>query len=158
MGDKKKNSVPYYSNPKANTGNSIYRENTKHFHVDNEDVSVMHLSMLTLRDLTFEEEQKISCIDLLKIDSQGAELDILRGGAKILPFISIIVLEMSVIDYNIHGATFAEIHKFLDENAFELKDIVDIQRRRGVLIALDAVFVNKNSMLIKNIERQITQI
>ncbi|CAL6332842.1 unnamed protein product [Bathycoccus prasinos] len=41
--------------------------------------------MTTLEDLVNEKIGKEECIDFLKIDSQGAELDILRGGKELLP-------------------------------------------------------------------------
>ncbi len=147
----------YFSNANANTGNSIYRENTRHFSSDNREVSVKMLQMTTLEDLVNEKIGKEECIDFLKIDSQGAELDILRGGKELLPSISILLLEMSLVDYNINGAKFADIFNFLDKNGFSLVEIVDLQRRKGVLIAVDALFVNKKSPLIKKINEQVSQ-
>ena len=113
------------------------------------------LPMTTLQDLVNEKIGKGVCIDFLKIDAQGAELDILRGGKEMLPSISILVLEMSLVKYNINGAMFADIFKFLDKNGFSLVDVVDLQRRKGVLLAIDALFVNKKSPLIEKINQQL---
>lgn len=154
LGDKN-GFVQYFANPKANTGNSIYRENTRHFSSDNPYVSVKMMPVTTLQDLVNEKIGEGVCIDFLKIDSQGAELDILRGGKEILPNISLLLLEMSLVKYNINGAMFADIFKFLDKNGFSLVDIVDLQRRKGVLLAMDALFVNKKSPLIEKINQQL---
>ena len=151
----KKGLVPYFANSKANTGNSIYRENTKHFGPNNTDVSVRLMSMTTLQDLVKDKLGREACIDFLKIDAQGAELDILRGGKNLLPSISILLLEMSLVNYNVHGAKFADIFKYLDKNGFSLVHIVDLQRKRGVMIAVDALFVNKKSPLIGKINELI---
>ena len=62
---------------------------------------------------------------------------------------------MSLVKYNINGAMFADIFKFLDKNGFSLVDIVDLQRRKGVLLAIDALFVNKKSPLIEKINQRL---
>ena len=60
---------------------------------------------------------------------------------------------MSLVKYNINGAMFADNFKFL-YNEFSLVDIVDLQRRKGVLLTIDALFVSKKSPLIKKINQQ----
>ncbi|MCE9523358.1 MAG: FkbM family methyltransferase, partial [Alphaproteobacteria bacterium] len=70
------------------TGSSLYRENTSFFR---DDVVVKHeVEKVRLDDLFCGRK-----FDFVKIDTQGSELDVLRGGEKILQQADYILVEVS---------------------------------------------------------------
>ena len=84
--------VPFFST--GSTGDSIYRETTAWYRDQQPEL----LSMNRLERVV--AERRLPSPDLLKIDAQGAELDILRGATSLLPDISLIQLECSLVPYN----------------------------------------------------------
>lgn len=90
------------------TGCSYYRENTPFFSGDN---AVTHKIMTrTLDDIVelvpFDSHKSPHSI-LVKIDCQGAELDILKGGPKIISRAGALILELAHAEYN-QGAPLAK--------------------------------------------------
>ncbi len=72
----------------------------------------IRVSGITLEDLC--RSQKLDSIDLMKIDAEGAEMDILTGGASVLPYINRIVVEY-------HSPQLREqVKKFLMAKKFRL--------------------------------------
>lgn len=106
----------------TDTGNSYYRELTPFFADDQiivQQIRLEPLSSLLPKHLSWE---------LCKIDTQGSELDIIRGGIETFKRANHILLEVSFERYN-EGAPLAdEIFKFMDELGFpkrqEIGDIV----------------------------------
>ena len=93
---------------------------------------------------------------LVKIDVQGAELNVLRGmaatsgGGGMLPKIDIIIVETSLIaTLKGEAPEFAAVCRFLNDEGFVLFDIVGAIRRPldNALAQVDAVFVPENSRL-----------
>lgn len=84
--------VPFFST--GSTGDSIYREATGWYRDQPPRLLPMH------RLDTVVTERRLPLPDLLKIDAQGAELDILRGAQSLLPGLSLIQLECSLVPYN----------------------------------------------------------
>ena len=71
---------------------------------------------------TFLEENKISNIDLLKIDTQGAEIEILKGAEKILNSKNINVIELEYILGIAHEfrSSLYELEEMLHKNNYKL--------------------------------------
>ena len=66
-------------------------------------------------------EKKIEPIDFMSLDTQGSELDIIKGGINsIKKNIIALELEVSLINFYEKGPNFFEINKFLNENNFHL--------------------------------------
>lgn len=76
------------------TGDSIYREATTFYG----DTDVERLPMHRLDRLVVEGV--LPPPDLLKIDVQGAELDVLHGAGELVQQVSLIQLECSLVPYN----------------------------------------------------------
>lgn len=69
-------------------------------------------------------EKKIEPIDYISLDTQGSELDIIKGGINsIKGNIIALELEVSLIDFYENGSNFFEINKFLNENNFHLYNL-----------------------------------
>ena len=98
---------------------------------------------ITLSD--YIKNKKIKTIDLLKIDTQGYELNVLKGIKKQDLFkIKIILLEVNFWDYYEQMTSFYEIEKILGKN-FKFWDISFIYKNPKYLSTdyVDAVYINK---------------
>jgi len=119
------------------TGTSLYRENTDFFR---DDVTIRRVvPKARLDDLMAGRR-----FDFVKIDTQGAELDVLRGGEAVLRQADYILLEISVVNFN-EGAPPAElVFAQLQAMGFVPADVTDFHRLRGVhdggLLQLDFLF------------------
>ena len=63
--------------------------------------------------------KKLNKIDLLKIDTEGHEMHVLKGCKKTLKFINFIYFEHHYDDMLDKGYTFSDINKFLKINGFK---------------------------------------
>jgi FkbM family methyltransferase len=84
---------------------------------------------------------QIAQIDLLKSDTQGFDLEVLRGSKTMLPNISSIYTEIILVDLYKGAPTLDAIHSFLVENAFELVGIYNLSYYNGRLGWFDALYV-----------------
>lgn len=122
---------------KTNTGNSIYRENTQYY--DDQNVIVEQRITTTLDEL-YKDGQ----FDMIKIDTQGSEIDIMKGGSNLISKAVMIILEVSYINYN-EGAPLADsVDKFMTNNGF-VKDIKVGESKNDThgIFQEDFVYVNK---------------
>lgn len=96
----------------TSTGASYYKENTHHF--SDENLEIIKVKATTL-DILFPHRS----FDIIKIDVQGAELDIIRGGMKIFQEARRVIIELPIegIEYNI--------------GAPKRQDYFDIMKRLG---------------------------
>lgn len=116
------------------TGNSIYRELSEHYSDCIEQTAKCHrLDDINKNDVIF---------DFVKIDAQGAELDIFEGGKKTFSKTKAIALETSITPYNKNAPLQHEVIKFMTDNNFALKGILAENRDpQGKLLQQDMLFV-----------------
>lgn len=88
---------------------------------------------------------EVTSIDLLKMDAQGAEPDILRGGRQILQNTRVIVTELMFYDLYKKKNSFYDIESILIPIGFELFDIGHISKNpmTGRTDWVDVVYVRK---------------
>ena len=119
------------------TGSSTFRENTR-FPVRERLVPQVTLAKL-LRD-------RGRVFSLVKLDIQGAELAALRGLGYLLSTVEVIVMEMSLVDYNKGAPLIDAVLGELRAMGFVLCDIVEQHRYRDRrLLQIDGVFVRPDS-------------
>jgi FkbM family methyltransferase len=83
---------------------------------------------------------------LIKLDVQGAELDVLRGLGARLADAEIILMEMSLVEYNEGAPLIAEALFVLENMGFVLCEIVEEHRHRdGALLQVDGLFARPTS-------------
>lgn len=125
--------------PFGSTGSSLYPERTEFARL------AEARTMAALDDLVAGE----AAFDLVKLDVQGAEMDVLEGGPKTLAGAKALIAEVSLLPYNQGAPLFAELARCLDERGFQMIDFVDPRRGRGgVLYQADAVFLRRDSGLL----------
>lgn len=119
------------------TGSSLYRENTAFFR---DDVLMRQPIRKARIDDLFKDRQ----FDFVKIDTQGSELDVLRGGAEVLRRAQFILIEISLVNYNQGGAQAEEVFAELERLGFHCTDVTEFHRLRGVkngdLLQIDVLF------------------
>ena len=86
---------------------------------------------------------------LLKLDTEGQELSVLRGAAETLQKVDLIIIESRLISYVEGLPEFADIMDYMNTKNFSLYDILDGGYRPldGALEIVDLVFVKKESSL-----------
>jgi FkbM family methyltransferase len=86
----------------------------------------------------------------VKIDTQGYELEVLKGAQRILPKVDAILLEVAIIEINQGAPLLDEVVAFLKLLGFVTYDILEFHRRPldGALNQIDILFVRENSPLI----------
>jgi len=125
-------------NPTA-TGASLYKENTEWYSEGKYETITVSVDTLDNRNY-FDGEP----IDLIKIDVQGAELDILKGGKKTMQNASYALLELSLLEYNQGAPLIQEVVDKMIEYGFCIVDILEYhsfpQLYGGAVFQIDALF------------------
>lgn len=138
---------------KRNTGDSLFKENTGYF----DDCKEIKRSATTL-DLIFNKNE---VFELIKIDCQGAEIPILKGGNSLVQKSSVIILEVPFMgEYNIGAPNFYEHINYMENIGYRVFDIVELHRVDNILIQIDIIFIkqghdfeNKVDIIIKKLGR-----
>jgi FkbM family methyltransferase len=133
--------VDFYvnKNDTTSTGNSIYKELTSFFSDDNLIIQKRECVML---DNLFEENSEF---DLIKIDTQGSELDIMMGGKNLINKAKGIILEVSITPYNEGAPLHDEVIKYMDEIGFYPVEILEEHYLHGSLLQKDYLFIKKQN-------------
>lgn len=116
------------------TGSSYYPENT------DVDRTKRKRITRTLDELTKSHQLENA---LLKIDAQGAELDILDGSTTALNSVSAIYLETSLVEYNQDAPLAREVIEYLGDKGYMISDVGTRHRRDGQLIQIDLLFLDE---------------
>jgi FkbM family methyltransferase len=107
--------VDFYEDPNNPGGNSYYRETTGAF-------TEAHKSKrMTMTLDTIVKQNNWQKPDLIKIDVQGAEVDVLKGAVETLSQCKDIILEAQHVDYNEGAPKFEEVKSYLESIGFNLK-------------------------------------
>ncbi len=137
-----------------NTGDSIFREKSKHF----EKCKVMKKDSITLNSLL---ENKKGIIEnckkiLIKIDCQGAEIPILKGATEIYNIVDFIILELPLFgQYNENVPNFIQHIKFMDDIGFIPYEILENHYVNGFNMQVDILFINKNHYFNQVVQEQL---
>ncbi|MEO4007220.1 FkbM family methyltransferase [Flavobacterium sp. CAU 1735] len=80
---------------------------------------------------------------LLKLDVQGYELEVLRGGTESIKNIDYIVIEANLEQLYKNQPTFTEVNTFLNERSFELAGMLDFNLgKNNKYIEIDLLYQN----------------
>jgi FkbM family methyltransferase len=119
------------------TGSSLYRENTAFFR--DEVVIERQVEKARLDDL-FRGRR----FDFVKIDTQGSELDVLKGGEAVLRQADYILVEISLIEYNAGAPRPEEVFAQLARMGFRQATVTEFHRikevNNGGLFHMDFLF------------------
>ena len=123
------------------TGDSLYRELTPWY--NDQNVKVIEKQGIPLDDLFTEESE----FDLIKIDTQGSELDIISGGKALCQRAKGIILEVSLVPYNDGAPLKDEVLAYMQTLGFAPKETLGIERHpiTGDIIQENTLFVRNDN-------------
>tara|TARA_X000001382_G_scaffold32121_1_gene20981 strand:- start:3220 stop:3870 length:651 start_codon:yes stop_codon:yes gene_type:complete len=136
LGDEVREVTFYTRSDKPQTeGNSYYKE---HNYWD--IPQLVQESKVTLKRLDdiFEDD---AVFDLIKVDTQGSELDILKGGKNLVSRASAIVLEVSYIEYNEGAPSQQETLDYMKEIGFTEKMSIGEHYNGEEVVQKDLLFL-----------------
>jgi FkbM family methyltransferase len=146
LGNESKKDVQFFKNTVGcNTGNSIYLEQTVYFTPQTAVIQLMN--MHTLND--FVKENNLKKPEFIKLDVQGAELDILKGMTDLMDSVKYFVIECSLHKYNKDSPMIEEIVAYLHKYNFVMIDIVELHRIHGTLVQVDVLFAHSSTGMRK---------
>jgi FkbM family methyltransferase len=126
------------------TGSSVYRELTQYYR----NPIIITKKTTTLDDISkrinFSGNWKKS--GLIKLDTQGSELDILRGGENFLSIYQpkYILVETSVKPYNLQAPLIGDVIEYMRNQDYEIVDIMHcLYDNNKSLLQVDILFIKK---------------
>lgn len=146
VGKEKKETIFYKTkkNPRS-SGHSLYKEITP-------DYGDEFLIEEKVKQYTIDTIFEVANFDLIKIDTQGSELDILEGGQRICKQAKGILLEVSIEKYNEGAPLYNEVVDFMENFGFLEKDTLYefyTTTEYGLKVhQKDILFVNKDCLKI----------
>ncbi len=91
-------------------------------------------------------------VGLLKLDVQGYELEVLKGGPNTLAACEVVVIEIALLPYNAGAPLADDVIAYMRERDFALFDVAQLWRDRlGRVFHMDAVFVRTGSALRRSL-------
>ena len=116
------------------TGDSLYKENTECY----DGCMETKVSTRSLNGMVVEFG--IPLPDLVKIDVQGAELDVIQGGQAAFDNARYVLSELPVAKYNIGAPGFSEYMDVFAGHGLRPVEIAEIHKRKGEVVQLDILF------------------
>jgi FkbM family methyltransferase len=132
----------FYTN--NSSGDSYYKETTKFY----QNTTPTVVNAVTLDNLV--DAQSLPPPDIIKIDTQGSELDVLKGGLKTILNSTLIHLECPIIEYNQGSPRLHEIVSFMATLNFIPSDIIECHTGIDGLIQVDIAFLKAESLKVYN--------
>jgi len=143
LGDVEREVTFYTRSDKPHTeGNSYYKEAN---YWDIPQLVQESKTKLQKLDNLFKDN---TTFDLIKLDTQGSELDILKGGKRLVDRAKAIILEVSFVEYNEGAPTSEDLTSYMDNIGFEEKicigeHISNEPQWKDIIVQKDLVFLKK---------------
>jgi len=145
LSDMDNKEIKFYSHKYCdggNTGDSAYKETSNGYADGNYDIVLKKTIMLD----TLVKEFNLPLPDFIKIDVQGAELDVLRGAQNCMENSAMILLEVALHQYNEGAPLFAEVIQYMNTKGFVAIDIIEHHTTfDNYLIQVDILFTKNNT-------------
>jgi FkbM family methyltransferase len=123
---------------KLGTGASLYKENTDWY--GEEKIKKVTVELDTLDNKNYFSNE---LIDLVKMDVQGSELDILLGGRKTIKRSKYVLMEVSLVQYNIGAPLMDTLVEKMKEYEFRIENILNYNKlNNGQIFQMDILFKN----------------
>jgi FkbM family methyltransferase len=107
-------------------------------------------SIITIRRLDDIFVEPVKSPLLLKIDVQGYEMNVLKGGEKIIRRADVVIIETTFVPLYKGQPLFAEIYNYFVSFGFQYSGNIDqlLSPKNHQVLQADAVFINRGSELI----------
>lgn len=120
----------------VHTGNSYYKENTRFF-------TPGQYVILKKTTSTLDQLLEGRSFDFIKIDTQGSEIDIIKGGLEVCKTAEYILLEVALTEYNLGAPQHDDVVSFMDSIGYEVFDILEEHYDSTTKIQIDILFKRK---------------
>lgn len=122
------------------TGSSVFEQT----HEGKADRNKVQLTTKTLDGIV--KEHKLEGEFFLKMDVQGYEIEVMKGAPQVLENTPVILLEASLLNYNLGAPLVDEIIGFLKSKGYLLFDICEFHRKSedGTLNQVDLIFCKED--------------
>jgi len=120
-----------------NTGASYYKEKTNYYSEGN--YNILKVKSKTL-DAIFSET---IIFDFIKLDTQGSENDIIKGGINLIKRAKYVMLEVAILEYNENAPFIDEVFSYL--NSINYVPVMKIEEHKysdGRVFQEDWIFKN----------------
>jgi FkbM family methyltransferase len=122
LSDQDGKEIIFYQNTTHPGGNSYYRENAEiNKEADQYFGKNTERKVITSKLDTLVKQFNFPLPDLIKMDVQGAELDVLRGATETLKSCSDVILELQKVEYNKGAPLCKEVIDYMTFQGFDLK-------------------------------------
>lgn len=123
------------------TASSVYKEDNK----TNAKISSIKLSLLD--DIV--SKSHFETFDFIKLDTQGYELEILKGASKVLQSAQIVLMEVSLLGIYKDAPLAHEVILYMKTKGFVLYDICSLMKRPfdNALFQVDFLFMKEDYAL-----------
>ena len=121
------------------TGDSFYKEQSIYY---GEEAQKLIVKSITLDD--YVSLKGIKSPDAIKIDTQGSELDILRGAKKCLKNCKLLMMEQPILPYNQGAPSFDQYMAMAISNGFIPVGLEEMHIIDGAFVQIDVLFAKKN--------------
>ena len=149
LSDKKKD-IEFFNNNNS-TGDSYYKENT--FLQNNLDPIKLQTS--TLDEVV--QENNLQKPHLIKIDTQGSEIDILKGSNNSIKNCKLIFLECPIANFNQNNLNIYDYIKYMKDIDYIPQEICGIHHFHGYLVQIDLLFVKKDYYKNSNFDLKLLE-
>ena len=146
LSDEDNKLVKFYENKEMPGGNSYYKE-IGHASADFVFPEDRYTEKNTMTLESVVQQKNFQMPDLIKIDVQGSELDILKGGINIINHAKYLIIELQSVQYN-RGAPLEDVTiKYLKDNGWEIVEAKFVDNGPDA----DYLFINTRWVESKNI-------
>lgn len=96
----------------------------------------------------FISENKLEAPEIIKVDAEGNDLNVIRGGKRILGKTEIILIEASVVSPAFEN-TLTKVNETMELNGYKLFDITDLNRpfKRRILWLTELAYIKKGGTI-----------
>lgn len=130
------------------TGNSIYVEDTPYYEHSGDIVMRTTTTLDKLFPSSYVDGEEVSypVYDLIKLDTQGSEIDIIKGGLTLIQRSKGIIMEVSHKEYNKGALLYDDVIQYMAGIDFEPVEVLEkiYHPITGEHIQDDILFINKN--------------
>lgn len=131
------------------TGSSVFEESSPYGRR-------REVKKLTTLDTVLVKHPDFQQAQALKLDTQGYELEVMKGAASLLRTVEVVLLEVSLLPVNKGAPPFSEVISFMSSRGLKIFDFCSqIRRKDGVLWQTDLLFVRDGA--IPNVEAKLTK-
>jgi FkbM family methyltransferase len=130
--------VEYYNN--YGTGDSYYKEISKFY----DEVPAKIYQTTSLDELRKTTLAEVISPSLIKIDTQGSELDIISGAKSYMNDLKVVITELPISKYNLGAPNFLDYLTFFSELNFFPFQIVEVHRIDKEIIQVDIAFLRND--------------